>query len=132
MTFLLHRDTCEAWVRGVRAVRGHALRNQGNLNISAVTVMELGLYVLRAGRRFQLQLGYFALKQQVAVIAVDDRLAEQAALVGSGLPAGAPRLSRLALIVVATALEHGTTLVTHNVQRYAHIPGLTVVDWMVP
>ncbi len=31
-----------------------------------------------------------------------------------------------------TALAHALTLVTHNVADYANIPGLTVVDWMVP
>jgi predicted nucleic acid-binding protein len=35
-------------------------------------------------------------------------------------------------MVVATALEGGLTLVTHDTQRYAHITGLTVVDWMLP
>jgi tRNA(fMet)-specific endonuclease VapC len=36
------------------------------------------------------------------------------------------------LLNAATALVHNLTLVTHNVQDYANIPGLTVDDWMVP
>jgi tRNA(fMet)-specific endonuclease VapC len=35
-------------------------------------------------------------------------------------------------MIASTALVHGLTLVTHNTQDYAHIPGLTVVDWLVP
>ena len=32
----------------------------------------------------------------------------------------------------ATALVHGLTMVTHNVQDYAHVPGLTIDDWLLP
>ena len=38
----------------------------------------------------------------------------------------------LDLLNGSVALAHGLTLVTHNVSDYAHIPGLTVDDWMVP
>jgi predicted nucleic acid-binding protein len=31
-----------------------------------------------------------------------------------------------------TALTHGPTLVTHNGADYRNIPGLIVVDWLVP
>jgi predicted nucleic acid-binding protein len=36
------------------------------------------------------------------------------------------------LFVVATALERGLTLVTHDLGRYAHVPDLTLVNWMMP
>ena len=34
------------------------------------------------------------------------------------------------LLIAATALVHNLTLVTHNKQDFANIPGLTIVDWL--
>ena len=36
------------------------------------------------------------------------------------------------LLIAATALAHDLTLVTHNVQDFANVPGLTVQDWLKP
>jgi predicted nucleic acid-binding protein len=35
-------------------------------------------------------------------------------------------------MIAATALVHDLTLVTHNTQDFADIPGLHVVDWLSP
>ena len=34
------------------------------------------------------------------------------------------------LLIAATAVLRGLTLVTHNVEDYANVPGLEVVDWL--
>ena len=36
----------------------------------------------------------------------------------------------LDLLIAATALVHDLTLVTHNVQDFATIPNLRIVDWL--
>jgi tRNA(fMet)-specific endonuclease VapC len=36
------------------------------------------------------------------------------------------------LIIAATSLEHGKTLVTGNTRHYSWIPGLTIEDWRQP
>jgi tRNA(fMet)-specific endonuclease VapC len=51
----------------------------------------------------------------------------RAALLDQGKPT--PDLD---LLIAATALEHNLILVTHNVQDFANIPGLTVQDWLIP
>ena len=38
----------------------------------------------------------------------------------------------LDLFIASTALVHGLTLVTHNTKDFAHVPGLTLEDWLVP
>ena len=36
------------------------------------------------------------------------------------------------LMNAATALVHDLTLVTHNTQDYANVPGLRLADWLAP
>jgi tRNA(fMet)-specific endonuclease VapC len=35
-------------------------------------------------------------------------------------------------VIASIALEHGLTVVTHNLKDFSRIPGLTVEDWEVP
>lgn len=35
------------------------------------------------------------------------------------------------LMIASIALAHGLTLVTHNAQEFARVPGLTTQDWEV-
>ena len=51
----------------------------------------------------------------------------RAPLLDRGLPA-----SGMDLMIAATALVHGQTLVTHNTPHYAHVPGLALADWLTP
>jgi tRNA(fMet)-specific endonuclease VapC len=51
----------------------------------------------------------------------------QAGLLDSGRPTPV-----MDLLIAVTALVHGLMLVTHNTQDFAHIPGLTLVDWLTP
>jgi tRNA(fMet)-specific endonuclease VapC len=41
-------------------------------------------------------------------------------------------IGELDLLNASVALIHNLTMVTHNIQDYANIPGLTVEDWMIP
>lgn len=132
MSFLLHRDTCAAHLRGVRRVSNRLLQNIGDLRVSAVTVMELELWLLQPQTPFRCNQAYGVFLQQVAVLDVDDAIAHRAAQLASRLVGQRPRLPALHCLVAATARVHDLTLVTHAVQRFAQIPGLTVVDWMVP
>lgn len=51
----------------------------------------------------------------------------QAGLLDAGMPA--PGMD---MLIAATALVHDLTLVTHNTQDYVNVPGLRLVDWIVP
>jgi tRNA(fMet)-specific endonuclease VapC len=95
-----------------------------------VTVGELYTWALRAKappRRLQ---SLVDLLDDVIVLDVTGVVGRKfgelrAALFDAGTPA--PEMD---LLIAATAIVHELTLVTHNVQDFANVPGLTVQDWL--
>jgi tRNA(fMet)-specific endonuclease VapC len=132
VSFLIDTDICSAHLKNVGGVSHRFLQYTGRLHISTITLGELFTWALRAKappRRLQVLLD---LLDDVTVLDVDDVMARrfgevQAALLDAGHPT--PSLD---LLNAATALVHGLTLVTHNTKDYAHIPGLSLVDWLGP
>jgi predicted nucleic acid-binding protein len=121
-----------AWMRHNRRVQARCLQHQNELRVAAPTIMELARWLLRPGVSIRHQLVYQTLMQHVQTLAFDRNIAEGAALVASRSSTAGVRLAALEAMVVATALEAGSTLVTHDTRRYAHISGLMLADWMVP
>lgn len=39
---------------------------------------------------------------------------------------------RMDLLIASVALIHDLTLVTHNTVHFAPVPGLRLVDWLIP
>jgi len=132
MSFLLNHDTCRAWLRHNRLVQARCLQHQNGVCIAAPTIFELAMWMLRPHVPFRVQLGYYTFMQHLQVVNLDRNLAERAAVVSASSLRAGIRLSSVELMMIATAIEGGLTLVTHDAQRYANIPGLTLVDWMVP
>jgi tRNA(fMet)-specific endonuclease VapC len=132
MSYLLHQDTCSACMRHVRRVNNRFVQHGSGLHVSAVTVMGLELWVLRPRTPVRYLQTYGALMRQVVVLVVDEPIAHRAAVIGSRFALQGRRMPTVALLIAATALVHGLTLVTHTAQLFANIPGLTVVDWTVP
>ena len=58
--------------------------------------------------------------------AVLDRYAQLRAL----LEQQGNRIDSMDLLIAATALVHGHTLVTHNMHHFSRIPGLKTEDWI--
>lgn len=132
MNYLLHRDICAAFLRGNQLVGGRILQNRGTLHISAITVLDLVVWLLRPGTPGSYLQPYGALLQQVKVVDVTDGIAHRAATLTNRLRSQGVRLAMTASLVAATALATGMTLVTHSIQRFAQIPGIVLVDWLVP
>jgi predicted nucleic acid-binding protein len=73
-----------------------------------------------------------AMLGQVKLLNVDEPIAHQAARIHNALRAPRRRVTTADLLIAANAMVHGLTLVTHSIQVFAGVPGLTVVDWSVP
>jgi tRNA(fMet)-specific endonuclease VapC len=130
MSFLLDTDTCSAHLRQNGRLTTRFLQHTGRLHVSTVTVGELYTWALRAKappRRLQ---SLVDLLDDVIVLDVTGVVGRKfgelrAALFDAGTPA--PEMD---LLIAATAIVHELTLVTHNVQDFANVPGLTVQDWL--
>ena len=59
----------------------------------------------------------------------DDACAEQAGQIRSELERVGTPLGPMDLLIAATALEFGATLITHNAREFSRVPGLSLEDW---
>jgi tRNA(fMet)-specific endonuclease VapC len=131
MSFLLDTDTCSAHLKS-GALTHRLVQYAGRLHLSTISLAELYAWALRRkapARRMQ-TLAY--LLADVAVLDVTPDVARrygevQAALLNVGQPA--PGMD---LLIGATALVHGLTVVTHNQHDFSRIPGLAIDDWLIP
>ncbi len=132
MSFLLDTGICSAHLKVPDLQTGRFLQYMGRLHVSTITMSELYDWALRAHASPRRLLGVNDLLNDVTVLGVDLAVARtygelQAAFRDVGQPA--PEMD---LLIGSTALIHGLTLVTHNVQDFANIPGLHIVDWLGP
>jgi predicted nucleic acid-binding protein len=132
MSWLLHRDTCAAVIRGGPRVSARFAQHLGQLHVSAVTVVVLEMWLARARTPARYLHSYGAIFQQLTVVPCDDAVARRAASIGSTRGAQRPRMTLVDLLVAATAVTHGFTLVTGDLAHFANIQRLTVDDWFVP
>jgi tRNA(fMet)-specific endonuclease VapC len=132
LSFLLDTDTCSAYVKGNARLASRFVQYGGGLHISAVTLGELLTWALRTNAPPRRQHDVQNLLNQVTVLDVTPDVAAKfgqirAALFDAGTPA--PELD---LLIAATALVHGLTLVTHNTADFNNVPGLSQTDWLIP
>jgi tRNA(fMet)-specific endonuclease VapC len=68
----------------------------------------------------------------MAVLLVDQAVANKFGEIRAVTLDQGRNLPEVDLFIAATALVHGLTMVTHNVQDFAHVPGIQIVDWLAP
>jgi tRNA(fMet)-specific endonuclease VapC len=132
MSWLLHRDTCAAVIRGVRRVSAHFAQQLGQIHVSALTITVLELWLTRVKTPTRYLQGYAAIFQNLKVVPVDDVIAHRAARLGNAQSGQGPSMTLVDLIVAATAVSQGFTLVTRDTGLFANVPGLMLADWFVP
>ncbi len=132
MSFLLDTDICSAQMKANGRVQGRFIQYGGRLHVSAVTLGELYAWVGRAKASPRRSQTLLDLLKEVVVLPIDETAARKFGEVrawqldhGFGSP-------DLDLLNAAVALAHGLTLATHNTADYANVPGLMLVDWLLP
>ena len=132
MSFLLDTDICSVYLKKHPLVVSRVMLHFGGLETSAVTAGELLTWALRAKAPAARLLDVRAFLGMVAIRETTLTVAESFGAVRANLLDRGLTVAPMDLFNAATALVHNLTLVTHNVADYANVPGLTVVDWMVP
>jgi tRNA(fMet)-specific endonuclease VapC len=131
MSFLLDTDICSAYLKNDPRVVAKVMLHFGGLHVSVITVGELLTWARRArAPRARLHgVSDFLAASTIHEIdyAVADKFGElRADLFDRGITIG-----EMDLLNASAALVLNLTMVTHNVQDFAAIPGLTLEDWAV-
>ena len=132
MSYLVDTDICSAHLKGVDSVSNRFLQYAGELYVSTVTLGELYTWASRGKSPLGHLQGLIILLSDMTILDVDHDVAQKfgeirAQLLDQGRP-----VPGMDLLIAATALVHGLTLVTHNVRHFVNMPELTVVDWLAP
>jgi predicted nucleic acid-binding protein len=131
MSFILDTDTCSAHLKS-GALTHRLVQHSGRLYMSTTTLAELYTWALRANappRRLQ---GLLDLLDDVVTLDVTPDVARRFGEVQASLLDKGQRAPNMDLLIAATALVHGLTVVTHNQQHFRKIAGLPLDDWLVP
>lgn len=132
MSFLLDTDTRSAYLKVVGPVSNRVLQYGGRLYVSTVTLAELRAWLLRRRTAQKYLLAYAGLRQDLAVLDVDETTALRAGEIAAAAFNQGWVIKTPDALLAATALIHGLTLATHNTRDFVRIPGLALVDGLVP
>jgi predicted nucleic acid-binding protein len=132
MSFLLDTDICSAYLKDDPHVVGKVMLHFGGLHVSVIAVGELMTWARRSKAPPARLQGTRDLLAASNIHDVDFAVAEKfgelrASLLDQGVTVG-----ELDLFNTSVALVNNLTVVTHNAQDYANIPGLRLEDWMIP
>lgn len=131
MTFLLDTDTCVYWLRGNPTVRSRLMAiSVDELSISAITLAELhyGADCSTHPDTNHRAIDDFA--SGVAVLPVDAVIARTFGEIKADLRRQGNLIEDFDLLLAATALVNGLTIVTNNMSHFTRIPGLSLNNWM--
>jgi tRNA(fMet)-specific endonuclease VapC len=132
VSFLIDTDICSSYLRQRSQIVARFHQYLGRLRISVITLGELRTWALRRNSSPSRRTDLDDLLRIVTVVDVNQAVADRFGdLRAFQLDAGTPTPS-LDLFIAATALIHQLVVVTHNTKHYASIPGLQLVDWLLP
>jgi tRNA(fMet)-specific endonuclease VapC len=132
VSFLLDTDICSAYLKRNGLVTNRFIQYGGRLNISTVTLGELFAWALRAKASPHRLQSLHDLLKEVLVLPVDETVAHKFGEVRAWQLDRGLATPDLDLLNASVALVRGLTLSTHNTRDYANVPGLALVDWLVP
>lgn len=133
MRYLLDTNTCIGWIRLSKPTIVARLTelSPSDVVLCSVVVGELVFGVERSSpaHRTQNQVRLDELRQQFGSLPFNDAAAEHYGVVRAHLAALGTPIGANDLLIAATALANGVTLVTHNTVEFSRVPGLAMEDW---
>lgn len=130
MIFVLDTNTLIYYFKGMGRVAERLLaQSPQEIGIPAVVVCELEVGIAKATQPEKRQQQLAEMLAVVATLPFGLAEARQAAQIRAALEAVGTPIGAYDVLIAATALTHGGTLVTHNVQEFDRVAGLSLVDW---
>jgi len=97
--------------------------------ISALVAYELLVGVEKSPQATLRRQQLLDLLNTIEIIAFDSTVAQIAAKIRAVLERDRQGIGPIDVLIAATALARGATLVTHNTKEFSRVAGLNVVDW---
>jgi predicted nucleic acid-binding protein len=132
MSYLFHTDTCSSIVRDVRLVASRSAQHAGSVHVCVISITGLELWLLRLRTPLRYRQKFFKFIHMVSLLDVTEPIAHRAAMLTSSLRNQGQKMGLADVLIAATAVERGLTLVTRKIPLFASISGLTIIDWSVP
>jgi tRNA(fMet)-specific endonuclease VapC len=131
MRFLLDTDTCIHWLRGTAAVRERVTAvGAREMAVSVITLAELRYGAAASARPDANHRAVDGLLGGLAVFGVSPAVARAFGEIKAKLRTRGQLLEDFDVLIAATAVTHGLTLVTNNTAHYGRIPGLRLDNWI--
>lgn len=132
MTFLLDTNICSAHMRRPGRLAHRFIQHIGQLAIPTIVLGELYAGAYSHSNSARLLSLISDLLQEVHVLDFDSQCAEQFGQVRGSMSQQGIAFNTVDLMIGSVALVHNLTLVTNNTVDFQNIPGLNLVDWLVP
>jgi len=131
MSHLLDTNICSAHLKRPAGLMHRFVQHSGRLFISSIVLGELYAWAhRRASPQPLLDRIDNELLADMSVVDFDVRCAEKFGRIHGQLLQRGQTVSRLDLLIAATALAYDLTLVTHNTHDFENVPGLRLEDWL--
>lgn len=129
--FLLDTDTCVYWLRGHEAVRQRVIAfGPTALSISIVTLAELRYGAACSAQPEANHQAIDAFTTAITVVGIDAAIARRFGDIKADLRRQGLLIEDSDLLIGATTLALGLTLVTNNMDHFRRIPGLSLANWI--
>ena len=129
MRYLLDTNAITAWAkRDAHFIARIQIAMPSDLRISVMTEHELR-YGIACNPGLRLRPVVERMLTMLQKVTVDSDVAATAALLRADLRKRGLPVGPYDLLIAATALTHGLTVVTHNTREFSRVPGLNLEDW---
>lgn len=128
MRYLLDTNVCVAMLRNQYGVRAR-IQNAGfdNCAVSEITIAELFYGAAKSGHQKHIQ-EVFDVMRLFQVLPISDCL-ELYGNIKNQLECTGMRIDDFDLLIGATAVQYGMTMITHNTKHFLRIPNIALEDW---